>query len=62
MPVTFDAAEKLPIFSGARGVAHELCFEVREIDVAVGVLVDHDDVGDRLAPRQLVASGARTGR
>ena len=54
MPVTFDAAEKLPILSGRAANAHELLLEVGEIDVAVGVLVDHDDVGDRLAPRQLV--------
>src|SRR3569623_3568866 len=37
-----------------RGEAHELLLEVRESDVTIGILVDHDDIGDRLAPRQLV--------
>jgi hypothetical protein len=36
------------------GVARQLALEVLEIDVAVGVLADHADLGDRLAPRQLV--------
>ena len=55
MPVTFEAAENEPIFSGRSRVAHELLRELLEVDVAVGVLADRDDVGDRLAPRQLVA-------
>ena len=54
IPVTFDAAEKLPIFSAPVGVAAQLVLEVVEVDAAVGVLADRDDVGDRLAPRQLV--------
>ena len=53
MPVTFDAAEKEPIFSG-RSAYTELGLELREVDVAVGVLADRDHVGDGLAPRQLV--------
>ena len=31
------------------------CLEVCQIDMAVSVLVDGDDVGDRLAPRELIA-------
>ena len=54
MPVTFDAAEKLPMRSGRLAVALELAREVGLVDVAVGVLADVDDLGDRLAPRQLV--------
>ena len=38
----------------ARLVRRELQLELGEVDVAVGVLADHDHVGDRLAPRQLV--------
>ena len=38
----------------ARGMADQLLFERAEVDVPVGVLADDDDVGDRLAPRQLV--------
>ena len=38
----------------SRLVADELGLERREVDVAVLVLRDHDDVGDRLPPRQLV--------
>jgi len=37
-----------------RRVARELAFEVTQVDAAVLVLVDHDDLGNRLAPRQLV--------
>ena len=33
----------------------ERALEARQVDPAVGVLADRDDVGDRLAPRQLVA-------
>ena len=54
MPVTFDAAENDPIFSGRSAWRDELGLERGEVDVAVGVLGDDDDVGDRLAPRQLV--------
>ena len=39
---------------GSAGVAPELLGEMREVDVAVPILVDGDDVGDRLAPGQLV--------
>ena len=39
---------------GPVGVADELCLEVGEVDVAVGVLADRDHVGDALPPRQLV--------
>ena len=35
-------------------VADELLLEARDIDVPVLVLGDHDDVGERLAPGQLV--------
>ena len=35
-------------------VGDELALEVREVDVAVGVGVDGDHVGDGLAPRELV--------
>ena len=44
------------------GVALELLAEVVEGDPAVGVLVDGDDVGDRLAPAAPRWSGARRGR
>ncbi len=37
-----------------RRMADELGLERREVDMAVRVLGDDDDVGDRLAPRQLV--------
>ena len=33
----------------------ERALEAREVDAPVGVLADRDDIGDRLAPRQLVA-------
>ena len=62
IPVTFDAAENEPIFSGRAAWRDELGLERREVDVAVGVLGDDDDVGDRLAPRAARSSGARTGR
>ena len=52
--MTFDAAEKLPTLSGAARVAAKLGVEVREVDAPAGVLADRDDVGARLAPRQLV--------
>ena len=39
---------------GSVGMALELLGEVLEVDVAVAVLADGDDVGDRLAPGQLV--------
>ena len=52
--MTFDAAEKLPTFSGRSRVADELGLEVGEVDPPVGVLADRDDVGARLPPRQLV--------
>ena len=54
MPVTLEAAEKSPICSGRSRVRDELRLELREVDVAVGVLGDRHDVGDRLAPGQLV--------
>ena len=46
MPVTFEAAEKLPIKRGRVGVALELGFQAVEVDLAVRVLLDHDHVGD----------------
>ena len=55
MPVTFDAAENEPIFSGRSGVPVELHGQLVEVDVAVAVLADRDQVRDRLAPRELVA-------
>ena len=36
------------------GVVDQLTLERGDVDVAVGVLRDDHDVGDRLAPRQLV--------
>jgi hypothetical protein len=36
------------------GVAIQLAFQVRQVDVTVGVRTDDYHVGDRLAPRQLV--------
>ena len=54
IPVTFDAAEKLPIFNGRSAWAASASIEGGEVDPAVGVLGDLDDVGDRLAPGQLV--------
>ena len=36
------------------GVTHQFSLEHGDVDVAVGVLRDHHDIGDRLAPRQLV--------
>ena len=55
MPVTLDAAEKLPICSGRSAWRDQLGLEAGEVDPPVGVLRDRDHVGDRLAPRQLVA-------
>ena len=54
MPVTLDAAENDPIFSGRSRVGHQLGGEFCLVDVTVGVLVDGDHVGDGLAPGQLV--------
>ena len=54
MPVTLDAAENDPIFSGRSAYAVELLREDGQVDVAVRVLGDGHDVADRLAPRQLV--------
>ena len=54
MPVTLEAAEKLPIRSGRSAYRRSSLGEVREVDAAVGVRADHHDVGERLAPRQLV--------
>jgi hypothetical protein len=54
MPVTLEAAEKLPISRGAPRVPGQLAAQVGQVDVAVGVLADDHDVGDGLAPRQLV--------
>ncbi len=54
MPVTFDAAENDPISWGRSRWRSSSASSCVEIDVAVGVLVDRDHVGDRLAPRQLV--------
>ena len=54
IPVTFEAAEKLPIFSGRSAWRRSSCLEVVDVDAPVGVLADRDDLGDRLAPGQLV--------
>ena len=54
MPVTLEAAEKEPIRRGRSAWRSSSCGEVREVDVAVVVLADGHDVGDRLAPGQLV--------
>ena len=54
MPVTLEAAENEPILSGRSACSDELGGEERLVDVPVGVLGADHDVGDRLAPRQLV--------
>ena len=54
MPVTFEAAEKLPMRSGRPAWPASSSLELAEVDVAVGVLADHHHLGDRLAPGQLV--------
>ncbi len=54
IPVTFDAAENDPIRVDRSAMANQLAFEVLEAHVTVGVFVDDDDIGDRLAPRQFV--------
>ncbi len=54
MPVTLEAAEKLPMRSGRPAWPTSSSLELAEVDVAVGVLADHHHLGDRLAPRQLV--------
>lgn len=41
-------------FEGAVGVFLELEFEVFEVDLAVGVFVDDDDVGDGFSPGEFV--------
>jgi hypothetical protein len=53
MPVTLEAALNEPIFSG-RSAYGRAWREVGQVDVAVGVLADGHDVGDRLAPGDLV--------
>ena len=50
MPVTFEAAENEPIFSGRSAYCVQLGVQFGRVDVAVGVLGDRHDVGDRLAP------------
>ena len=45
-----EAAE----LAGSVGVAAQFVLEVVDVDPAVGVLRDRDDVHGRLAPRQLV--------
>jgi hypothetical protein len=52
IPVTLLAAEKLPIFSGRSSWERRL--ERGEVDLAVVVLRDRDEVRNRFAPRQLV--------
>ena len=54
IPVTLDAAEKLPIRSGRRAYGLQLGRQVSQVDVPVGVGADDHDVGDGLPPRQLV--------
>ena len=54
-PVTFEAAENEPIFSGRLTNSMSAASSRRDVDPAVPVLRDHDEVGQRLAPRQLIA-------
>ena len=54
MPVTLDAAENEPIFSGRSAYRTKLGLQGDPVDVAVGVFRDDHDVGDGLPPRQLV--------
>ena len=55
IPVTFEAAEKDPIRNGRLSVSFERGLEPGQVDPPVAILADRDHVGDRLAPRQLVA-------
>jgi len=52
MPVTLLAAENEPM--RPFGIRQQLLLELGGVDVPVGVLGDHHDIGDRLAPGQLV--------
>ena len=54
MPVTLEAAEKLPISSGGCAYRAELGFQVGQVDMAVGVLADDHHLGDGLPPGQLI--------
>ena len=53
MPVTLEAAEQDDL-QGPSGILLQSFSQDGQGDVAVEVLRDNDDVGDRLAPRQLV--------
>ena len=55
MPVTFEAAENDPIFSGRSAYRSSSSRSCGEVDVALAVLADHHHVRDGLPPRQLVA-------
>ena len=54
IPVTLEAAEKLPMRSRRPAWPASSLVELAEVDVAVGVLADHHHIGDRLPPGQLV--------
>ena len=54
MPVTLEAAENEPIFSGRSAYFSSCSAQLLLVDEPVGVLVDRDDVGDGLAPGDLV--------
>ena len=54
IPVTLQAAENEPIFSGRSAYRSSSASQLGLVDVAVGVLGDRHHVGDRLAPGQLV--------
>ena len=54
MPVTLDAAENDPIRTGRAANSIRRRSRSRQVDVAVGILGDLDDVGDRFPPREFV--------
>ena len=54
MPVTLDAAEKLPILSGRSRILFEDCLQVFQIDPPVAIFGDGHHIGEALAPRDLV--------
>ena len=54
IPVTLLAARERPDLERPVGVPLQLGGELGLVDVPVGVLADRDDVGDRLAPGELV--------
>ena len=54
MPVTLDAAEKVPILSGRSAYFSSWVAQLVEVHSPVDVLVDDHHVGDGLPPRDLV--------